>query len=302
MSLKHVVVGGGTGFIGSHLVKRLTSNGYQCTIVSRMPGPNRISWHDVEYNGLPEDTFAVINVAGQNVLDLRQHWTPGFKHNVFNSRVQTTRLLASAVQEINADTFVTISGVSYYKPNDDVSYTEDSSCEPYDFLSVLCHQWEDAAVLPKDCSTRQVTIRSGVVLGRDGGMIKTVQPLFAMNLGSYLGSGKQYMPWIHIKDLTNIFMQSIQNKNMRGIINGVAPQVITNKEFTKAYAKAMGVFAFLWSPTFVLNMIYHVERATLILEGQKVIPKRLNDIGYEFDYPNIRQACKELTEKDEPSK
>ncbi|KAK9300527.1 hypothetical protein QLX08_006857 [Tetragonisca angustula] len=296
MTLKHVVIGGGTGFIGTQIVNLLSHKGISYTCISRMPGPNRISWHDLECYGLPENTTAVINVAGQNILDPKQRWSEGFKQNVINSRVETTKSLAKAIICTKANAFVTISGVSYYKPNDK-EYTEESKCEKYDFLSELCHEWEAAAQLPKDSNIRQTTIRSGVVLGKTGGMIKQIYLPFFFGLGGPIANGNQYMPWIHISDLVNLFLFSIENKTVHGILNGVAPQIITNKEFTKAFASVMQRPAFIPVPRIFLNSIFSKERAKIMLEGQKVIPKRVKELGFQYQYVDINCACAEVIGK-----
>ncbi|XP_053973477.1 adenylate cyclase type 2 isoform X2 [Hylaeus volcanicus] len=289
-------IGGGTGFIGTNIIKSLSSQGISCTCISRMPGPNRMTWHDLEYYGLPENTSAVINVAGQDVLDPKQRWSEGFKQNVINSRVRTTQILAKAIVNTKADIFATISGVAYYKPND-TEYTEESKCEKYDFLSELCHEWEAAAQLPQDSTIRQVTIRSGVVLGKNGGMIKQIYLPFFVGLGGPIGNGNQYMPWIHITDLVNMFLFSLRNKNVHGILNGVAPQIVTNKEFTKVFATTMRRPALIPVPSFVLSILLNKERATIILEGQKVIPKRVQKLGFQYQYPDINSACAEILGK-----
>lgn len=293
MSLKHVVVGGGSGFIGKHLIDVLSKEGVTCTVVSQTAGANKITWTDVEKNGLPKDTSAVINVAGQNVLDPRKRWTPEFKLIVRDSRVKTTETLAKAMQNIDAKSLVTISGVACYKPND-TTYTEESECETYDFLSELCRDWEAAAKLPQGCKARQVVIRSGVVLGKDGGMMKQLHLPFKICLGGPIGNGKQYMPWIHITDLVNMFVFAMKNDKASGVLNGVAPKLTTNKEFTKAYATAIGRPAFIPLPGFLLNAILHKDRAKMILEGQKVLPKKVQELGFVYQFPDINSACKEI--------
>ncbi|XP_039308383.1 epimerase family protein SDR39U1 isoform X3 [Solenopsis invicta] len=260
-----------------------------------MPGPNRISWNDLERYGLPDNTSAVINVAGQNVLDPKQRWSPGFKQNIRNSRVKTTKALADCIQNTKATVFATISGVAYYEPNGTV-YTEESKCEPYDFLSRLSHDWEEAARLPKESNIRQVTIRSGVVLGRNGGMIKQIYLPFFLGLGGPIGSGNQYMPWIHITDLVCMFIFALKNNNVHGILNGVAPQLITNKEFTKVFAAAIKRPAVIPLPSFFLEILFNKERAKIMLEGQKVIPKRVTELGFQYQYPDIEKACKQLVQ------
>ncbi|XP_076238465.1 epimerase family protein SDR39U1 isoform X2 [Calliopsis andreniformis] len=250
----------------------------------------------MECHGLPEDTTAVINVAGQNVLDLKQRWSEGFKQNVINSRVKTTKSLSEAIVNSKTSVFVTISGVAYYKPNE-TEYTEESKCEKYDFLSELCHKWEAAAQVPQGSNVRQVTIRSGVVLGKSGGMIKQIYLPFFLGVGGPIGNGNQYMPWIHIEDLVNMFLFSLKNNNVRGILNGVAPQIVTNKEFTKVFASTMGRPAFFPVPHFALNILLNKERAKIMLEGQKVVPKRVKELGFQYQYPDIKSACAEILGK-----
>ncbi|XP_078038278.1 epimerase family protein SDR39U1 isoform X2 [Augochlora pura] len=243
------------------------------------------------------DTSAVINVAGQNVLDPMQRWSEGFKQNIVNSRVQTTKSLAKAVVNTKANAFVTISGVAYYKPDDKIEYTEENMCEKYDFLSELCHNWEAAAHLPANSTVRQVTIRSGVVLGRDGGMIQQIYLPFFLGLGGPIGNGNQCMPWIHITDLVNMFLFSLECENIRGILNGVAPQIVTNKEFTKVFATTMRRPAIFPVPSFVLNVLLNKERAKIMLEGQKVVPKRVKELGFQYQYPDIKSACADILGK-----
>lgn len=210
----------------------------------------------------------------------------------------------------------------------------------------LCHKWEAAAQLPPDSTIRRVTIRSGVVLGKDGGMIKQIYLPFFLGLGGSIGSGSQYMPWIHVTDLIGMFLFALGNKNVQGILNGVAPQVIlpptsipiplefrqprlisqysrqivTNKEFTRVFASTMQRPAFLPIPSLALNILLNKERAKvstkrivdlhlltfgrillalfqIMLEGQKVVPKRVKELGFEFQYPDINSACAEILGK-----
>lgn len=198
-----------------------------------MPGPQRISWHDLQSNGLPKNTKAVINLAGQNIMDFKQRWTAGFRQNVYNSRINTTKALAKAIAQAKEkpSVFVSMSGVGVYKPDGDVEYTEESKVESFDFFSKLCLEWEKASRLaPDDC--RIVNIRSGVVLGREGGMIGHLYLPFFLGLGGPVGDGHQYLPWIHINDLTKLIIFAVQTPTVSGILNGVAPKPATNKQFT----------------------------------------------------------------------
>lgn len=153
-----MVSGGGTGFIGTHLSNLLKKSGYNILTVSRMPGLNRITWHELNEKGLPDDTYAAINVAGQNVLDPTRRWTSGFQQNVWNSRVNTTATFVRAITnaKIKPNVFVSISGVSLYRPSDSKIYTEDDKGEDFDYMSNLCLHWEKAAELPSTDKTRLV--------------------------------------------------------------------------------------------------------------------------------------------------
>uniref|UniRef100_T1J546 DUF1731 domain-containing protein n=1 Tax=Strigamia maritima TaxID=126957 RepID=T1J546_STRMM len=293
-TLGTVIIGGGRGFIGAALTRTLRLKGYNVIIVSRQPAPYAITWSKVEKDGLPE-CFAVVNVAGQNVLDFTRRWTPGFQQNVWASRVNTNKALSQAINKMSKqpEVFVTVSGVGYYKPSLTEEYTEDSQGGNFDYFSRLCTDWENAAKL-SGTTTRRVTIRSGVVLGRQGGMIKQIFLPFYIGTGGPIGDGKQYFPWIHLQDTVGIFIHAIENKNVSGILNGVAPHLITNGEFTKAFARALGRPAFIPLPVAILNILFSNERAKMMTEGQKVIPKRTLASGFKYKYPNINEACKEF--------
>lgn len=199
-----------------------------------MPGPQRMSWHDLQKQGLPHDTTAVVNLAGQNVLDVKQRWSEGFKQNVWNSRINTTTSLAKAITNAQKapKVFVILTGVGVYEPSNITEYNEDSTFREFDFFSKLCGEWEKAAKLPTSVSCRQVIIRSGVVLGHDGGMIKQLYLPFFFGLGGPVSPGNQYLPWIHIDDLIRLITYSIENSHVNGILNGVAPHLITNEQFS----------------------------------------------------------------------
>ncbi|CAG5095690.1 Similar to SDR39U1: Epimerase family protein SDR39U1 (Bos taurus) [Cotesia congregata] len=279
--IRHVVIGGGTGFIGRALAFSLRNEGHTVSILSRnTTGPEYISWETLSIKGLPEDTTDVINVSGQNILDPMKRWNEEFKNDVWNSRVRTTKLLANAVnKKSDVKSFLTISGVAYYKPDDK-----------------LTHAWEKAAELSPSSSCRQITIRSGVVLGRYGGMIQQIIMPFFLGLGGPIGSGKQIMPWIHISDLVDLFRFAIEEEKVKGVLNGVAPQIITNKEFARAFARAMWRPAFLPLPEFAVNLIFSSERARIMTEGQKVIPKRVLEYGFEYSFPQIDEACQQFAD------
>ncbi|CAG2101633.1 unnamed protein product [Medioppia subpectinata] len=246
-------------------------------------------------SGLPEGTRAVVNVSGQNVLDYKRKWTEGFKQNVFNSRIETTKLLAKSIKRMakKPDVFVTISGVGAYEPSLTKEYTEESECG-HDFMAQLCREWENAAILPPELGVRNVIIRSGVVLGKDGGIVNEIFYPFYMGLGGPIASGKQYFPWIHIDDLVNLFLFAIEEKHVNGVLNGVSPQPITNYEFTKAVGRAMWRPTLIPLPEFVVKLLFGSERAVMMTAGQKVIPKRTLQLGFQYMFPHIDSACKSI--------
>lgn len=190
--------------------------------------------------------------------------------------------------------FVSSSAVGYYPPSDTAEYTEDSPRSSADALTTLCADWEKSAKLPDGCKTRLVTLRIGVVLGRGGGVIQqTIWP-FWFGLGGVLGSGKQYFPWIHVDDMTGIIFHALENDHVTGVLNAVAPQVVTNESYTKEYAGALWRPAILPTPSFAINFIFGQDRGKILLEGQKVIPKRTLEMGYKFQYPELKQALAEI--------
>lgn len=292
--MKTVLIGGGTGFIGSTLSRLLKNNGYDVIVVSRSPGKKRITWADVASNGIPEGTEAVVNVAGQNVLDPTRAWSTNFQKAVRDSRINTTLSLVQAMENCTKKpkVFVSISGVGIYKPSEEIVYDEHFPVERHDFISCLAREWENCA---KPAYTmRTVTVRSGVVLGRTGGMVKQIIFPFYCGLGGPLGNGKQYFPWIHVHDLCRLLLFSIENSNVNGILNGVAPQIVTNKEFTAAFAKALHRPAFFPIPEFFIHLLFGPDRAPMMLKGQKVVPKRVTEeYGFRYLYPDIDEACQE---------
>lgn len=263
-----------------------------------MPAAQRITWLDIEKNGLPKATTAVVNLAGQNVLDATRRWTPGFKQNVWNSRINSTSVLAKviAAAEEKPDVFVNIVGVSHYRPSETKVYDESYAGDDFDYMSRLCVEWEKAAQLPDGIKTRQVQIRTGAVIGREGGMIQSLVVPFFFGVGGPVATGKQPLPWIHVEDMANLIKFAIENNNVRGILNGVAPDIITNSQFSKVFASSFSPPrpAVLPLPEFMLNLIFDKERAVILATGAKINPKRTQELGFKYKYPDIKSACKNV--------
>eukprot|EP00092_Neocalanus_flemingeri_P077634 GFUD01096445.1.p1 GENE.GFUD01096445.1~~GFUD01096445.1.p1 ORF type:complete len:316 (-),score=91.03 GFUD01096445.1:54-1001(-) len=296
-----IVVGGGTGFIGKEVVSLFERLDYEVLVISRKKkakasenwqvkleiltdrdeeplNQNTRSWIDIEEDGLPSGTVAVVNTAGQNVLDPLRRWSPGFKQNVYNSRVNTNHLLAKAIarSKVKPKAFVHMSGVGFYPPGLSVQ-DENSDGGKHDFLAKLVTDWERAAQLPPEVPTRVVSLRSGVVLG----------------VGGSMGAGSQLMPWIHVKDLASLIAHCVFSE-CSGVYNAVAPQTVTNKQFVKAFAREMGRPAIIPLPEFVLKAVFGAERASIITQSQNVQPTRTLESGFNFSYPTIKEAAEEF--------
>ncbi|XP_040824478.1 epimerase family protein SDR39U1 isoform X3 [Ochotona curzoniae] len=261
-----VLVGGGTGFVGTALTQLLRARGHEVTLVSRQPGPSRITWNET------------------------------FQKEVVQSRLESTQMLAKAITEAPQppQAWVLVTGVAYYRPSLTAEYDEDSPGGDFDFFSNLVTRWEAAARLPGH-STRQVVVRSGVVLGRGGGAIGHMLLPFRLGLGGPIGSGQQFFPWIHIVDLAGIVAHALEANHVQGILNGVAPApTTTNADFARALASALGRPAFIPLPSIVVQAVFGRERAIMLLEGQKVVPRRTLATGYQYSFPELGAALKEV--------
>ncbi|XP_017150221.1 epimerase family protein SDR39U1 [Drosophila miranda] len=294
---KHTLIGGGTGFIGKNLSKLLSLKGYDVTVISRMPGPKRITWHELEKNGIPNSVNSVVNVTGQNVLDPSRRWTPGFQQNVWNSRINSSKALANALTAApQVTSFVNLCGVSSYPPSATKIYTEDDKVEGFDYMSRLCLAWEEAAHTGGEQNCRTAIVRTGAVVGLGGGMIESIWLPFKLGVGGPLGTGQQIMPWIHMLDLCSL-IQHIIEKCESGVFNGVAPEIVTSKEFSKAFASALNRPCIFNVPEFVVQAIFGKERSALLLSGAKIQPKKALASGFQFKYPTAKAACAQLVGK-----
>ncbi|XP_066537173.1 epimerase family protein SDR39U1 [Hoplias malabaricus] len=297
-----VLIGGGSGFVGRELTRLLKSKGHKVTVISRKPGPGRITWGDVESGGLPPCEGAV-NLAGENIMNPLRWWNDSYKKDLFSSRVDTTRTLARAIAASPSPpgSWVLITGVACYKPSLQTQYTEESEWMPFDLLSQLVKEWEEAGCLPQSMAqgTRQVVIRPGAVLGRDGGAMQQMLTPFWLGLGGPLGSGRQPFPWIHVSDLAGIILHALETlalKPLAGpeVFNGVAPALNTNYEFTKELGRVLRRPTLFPVPGFLMDAFLGSERAVILTQGQKVIPKRTLESGFKFQYPDLTSALREI--------
>ncbi|XP_064360534.1 epimerase family protein SDR39U1-like isoform X2 [Dromaius novaehollandiae] len=295
-SSSYAGVGGGTGFVGRALTQLLRIRGHEVTHISRQGGKDRISWEKLSRSGLPP-CDAVVNLAGENVLNPFRRWDGAFCREIISSRVETTKTLAKAIADADQPprAWILITGVGYYRPSPTAEYTEDSPGGDFDFFSHLVSSWEAAALIPGN-PARGVVVRSGVVLGRDGGVISRVLWPFRLGLGGPLGSGLQPFPWIHIRDLSGIVCHALESECLQGVFNGVSPSssATSNGTFAQELGAALGRPALLPVPAWAVRAVFGAERAIMLLEGQRVVPKRTLESGYRFIFPDLSAALKDI--------
>lgn len=294
-----VLISGGSGVIGKALTAKLLAKGYEVSILSRVkkeiPSIKVYSW-DIQKNeiekGAIENADIIIHLAGENIGEKR--WTPKRRKILLDSRVNSTQLIFEKVKALNPGlkAFISASATGYYGAVTTEHTFSEEDAAAGDFLGSICKQWEEAAEQFTTLGIRTVKIRTGIVLTDQGGALhKMVLPV-KWGIGSPLSSGKQYMPWIHIEDLCNIYLNAIEKIQMSGAYNAVAPEMLNNFVFTKTLAKAMHKpFFFPNIPSFMLKLLFG-NMSVILLEGSKVSPRKLLDSGFEFQFPVLEDAFK----------
>lgn len=289
----HVIVSGGTGFVGTPLVRRLIEQDNDVTVISRSPAKVSDKFdgkaRGCTIDDLPETFEAVINLAG---APLDQRWTDSYKKKILNSRVETTESLRKAARERGARTFLSTSAVNYYPDGDEVR-TEESP--PGDsFLADVCKQWEQAA---QGEGCRVAILRLGMVAHHSGGALGVMIPLFRWFLGGRLGTGRQYWSWVHLEDVVRAFVWALENTAVEGAINVTSPEPATNREFTRALAGALNRPVSLPVPAFAMRAMYG-EMSDMLLKGPRVMPKRTQELGFGFRFPDLKSALADAVNRD----
>ncbi len=301
----NIFITGGTGFVGRALSKLLLDRGYNLKILTRSRRDNTANGGKVSYiEGDPaykgkwvdqlSDCDIVINLAGASIF---KRWTSKYKQTLIQSRINTTRNLVEglSVRKKSNVLLISTSAVGYYGFHGDEELDESTS-PGSDFLASLSVEWEAAANEALKSGVRVVINRFGVILGGGGGAIPMMIPLFKYWIGSPLGNGRQYFSWVHIKDLISIIMFQIENKVPGGAYNCTAPTPVTNRELTGVIASVMNKPLFMPSvPGFVLKLVMG-EFADVLIKGQRVIPHKLMDAGYSFEFPEIKSALEDILE------
>lgn len=297
MNKERVLITGGTGFIGSVLVRELLDAGYECWVLSRQPGGGAGASNKAHYvnslsalpNPLPE---LIINLAGEGIADKR--WSPRRKTELRNSRIGVTRHLVEFYRQRDQAPKRVISGsaVGFYGAHEDELLNEEGRSHP-GFAYDLCKSWEEEAARFEELGSVVCCLRIGVVLGADGGMVERLKKPFSMGLGGQIGHGRQWMSWIHRQDLVRLVLFVLVHETLHGPINAVSPNPVTNMEFTSQFAVQLGKPALLPMPSVAVKLLFGQMGEELLLSGQRVVPEQIVRSGFEFSYPDLESALKQ---------
>jgi uncharacterized protein (TIGR01777 family) len=280
-----IAMSGSTGFIGSYLKQTFAEHGWETIPLLRQDFASQgISLHDKL-----AQADAVINLAGAPIA---ARWTERYKQELYASRVLVTDMIVQTMSglERKPKVFISACGVGMYPAGG--PWTENDAVRADDFLGHLAQKWEQTALKAEACGVRTVVFRFGVVLGRGGALAKML-PVFRLGLGGVIGSGEQAFSWVHVADLEQAHCTALQDDSFRGTYNLTAPYPTTNTGLTTALAHALRRPAILPVPAFALKMLFS-EGATVLLDGQSVLPRRLLDAGFAFKFERIEKALANL--------
>lgn len=299
--MARVLVSGSSGLVGSALVPKLQEAGHQVIRLVRRPasGSHEIYWNP-ETGELDRKALvgieAVINLAGYGIAERR--WTEEVKNLIRNSRVQSTRLLAQSLADLEPKprVLVNASAVGYYGDRGNEELTEESP-PGRDFLAQVCQEWESATEPAARTGIRVVCCRLGVVLSDRGGALQRMRLPFLLCLGGRIGSGQQHWSWIHIADAVRAFLFVLEKEALRGPVNFVSPQPVTNAEFTRILGRVLRRPTVLPMPAFAARLVFGEMADALFLSSARVIPRKLQEHGFTFEYPELESALRQLLQR-----
>ena len=297
--MKSILITGGTGLIGSKLLDSIDKSVYNVYVLTRKKsykenGVNYINW-DPENSVLDisqiKNLYSIINLAGESIDGSR--WTSNYKRKILDSRVNSTRLLFNKVKEMKElpKSFISASATGFYEVNTDNPQAE-TDLPGNNFLSDVVQQWEKEILKFKGLGLRTTTFRIGLVLSKDGGVLKRLYPIFKFFLGVPIGSGKQMISWIHESDMIGLINMAIESNKLEGIYNAVAPEIITNTEFTKSLLKSLNRFSYpsiIKAPSFIVRILFG-EQSDLVLNGLNISSEKIMQSNYKFKFTKLSSA------------
>ncbi|MDI9548163.1 MAG: TIGR01777 family oxidoreductase [Chloroflexota bacterium] len=298
------IVTGGTGLIGRALCRELVDHGHEVIVLSRNPDKKEeglpsqvetVGWDAQSARGWGDrvsETDAIVNLAGAGLADGR--WTDERKRSILESRVKAGQAVLEAVSAAATRPKVVIqsSAVGYYGPRGDEVLNEDAA-PGSDYLARVCFDWEASTAPVVRMGVRRPVIRTGIVLTTEGGAFPKILLPFKLFAGGPMGNGSQYWPWIHINDEVRAIRFLMENETASGPFNLTAPNPLTNKEFASVVGQAMGRPSLMPAPAFALKLALG-EMSTVLLDGQRAVPSRLQELGFEFDFATLDAALKDL--------
>ena len=289
-----ILITGATGLIGKALQKALRAKGHELLLASRKEPKDSsyVQW-DIEKGFTEPERLegidGVIHLAGESISALR--WTDEKKKAIRESRVLGTRNIVDTISDLKQRPRVLIaaSAIGFYGDRGDEELTETSK-PGKNFLADVCREWEAEARRAEDSGVRTVLLRTGIVLSRDGGALGTMLTPFKLGLGGVIGDGKQWMSWISLPDHIDAILFALENENVRGALNSVSPNPVTNQEFTTVMGEVLYRPTFIPVPEFAVNLMFGEMGEALLLDSTRVIPKRLEDAGFKFKFPDLKKA------------
>ncbi len=295
-----VIVTGGTGFIGPKLCERLVARGHDVIALTRDASRSRdhvhpkvrvVSWAEgAAWEGFVDGAGALVNLAGESIA---QRWTASAKERIAKSRLNAAARLRAAAERAaqKPGVLVNASAVGYYGPHGDEILDEGAPAGE-GFLAKVCVDWEAAARSLETLGTRVAMLRTGVVLGGEGGALAKMLPPFKAFLGGPLGTGRQWMSWIHRDDLVELYVFAVENSAVSGPVNATAPNPVTMRDFATALGRALHRPSFTKAPAAAIRVALG-EMATVVLDGQRVVPKKALDLGFKFQFTDVLAALRD---------
>jgi len=294
-----ILITGSSGLIGTSLLRSLKTSGNTILSLSRTPGTDGFKWDPAKGEiDLPDNVNvdAVIHLAGENIA--RARWSKAQKELILDSRLKGTRLLVDSIIRLQPrpKTLISASGIGIYGDRHDVLLDEDDQLGE-GFLVNVAQEWEAVTSVALESGMRVANLRMGVVMDKEGGVLKRLLPLFKYGFGAVLGSGNQYMSWITIDDVVKATEYILNNENIKGPVNMVAPNPVTNKEFTKELGIVLQRPTILKIPSWAIQALYGEMGKELLLTSTRALPHRLKSSGFDFQFPYLREGLRHILGK-----
>lgn len=296
----HIFIAGGSGYIGTYLCQHFLAHGHRVTAtgsrrVSSLPSSDLVTYIRADttkpgdWQKSLKNCHVIINLAGKTIF---RHWTDRYKKEMYHSRIMTTKNIVSALPKTQSVLLCSASAVGYYGSQEDKSLTESASLGD-DFLAHLARDWEAEAMAAQNEQTRVAILRFGIILSRNGGAMAKMIPAFKLFMGGPFGDGRQWFPWMHLKDVAGAIDFIIENSNISGPINFCSPHPVRNRELVRMLARALSRPALMRIPSFALRLVLG-EFGETLLASQRATPEKLVQNGYKFEFDRIENAIAEI--------